>query len=61
MAEYDQAFIERISEMGYEEVLAYLQTLPEVERKAMEDAIYRAASHRAVKEHYEWLTGGLLD
>ena len=61
MAEYDQAFIDRIMEMGYEEMLAYMHALPEVERKAMEEAIFRALSQRAVKNRIDelrgWLTG----
>ena len=55
MAEYDQAFIDRIMDMGYEEMLAYLHSLPEVERKAMEEAIFRALSRRAVKDHFDEL------
>ncbi len=58
-AEYDQAFIDRMMEMGFEEMLVYLQALPEAERKAVEDAIHRAISQRVVKDHIEYLQGGI--
>lgn len=58
MAEYDEAFLERIAEIGYEDFMAYLQSLPDLERKAMEEAISRAAGQLAMKYHHEWLTGG---
>jgi len=59
-AELDQAFLDRMWQMGYEEMLVYLQALPEAERKAVEEAINRAISHRVVKEHIEYLQGGLV-
>ncbi len=58
-AELDQAFLERLWQMGYEEMLVYLQALPEEVRKAMEKAIDRSISHRIVKEHIEDLQCGL--
>ena len=60
-AQYDESFLERIAEMGYEDFMAYLQALPELERKTMEEALHTAASLRAVKEHHEWLRGGVAD
>ena len=56
MAEYDHAFIDRIMDMRYEDILAYLQTLSDLERKAMEEAILRAVSQRAVQYHIEQLS-----
>ncbi len=61
VAEYDQAFIDRIMDMGYEEMLAYLHSLPAVERKAMEEAIFRAIGHRVLKDQIEGLGGGLIN
>ncbi len=58
MAEYDHEFIDRMMDMGDEGMLAYLQSLPEAERKMLEQAIYRALSQRAVREHKEELGGG---
>ncbi len=58
-AEYDRTFIERIAQMDYEELLVYLHGLPEEERKAMESAIYKAASQQAVQDHMTYLAGGL--
>ncbi len=58
-AELDQAFLDRMWQMGYEEMLIYLQALPEEVRKAMEEAIDRSISHRVVKEHIEYLQCGL--
>ena len=54
-AEYDETFLERMSEMGYEDFMVYMESLPEVERKAMQAALSIAASLRAVKELHEWL------
>lgn len=59
MAEYDQAFIDRIMDMPDDEILAFLHSLPTVERKAMEQAIFRAVSQRAVKDHIDELYMGL--
>ncbi len=58
-AEYDLEFLERMWEMGYEALLAYLQTLPEEERNMMEEAIDQAASHRAVQDHKDLLRSWL--
>ncbi len=59
MAEYDELFLERIAEMGYEDFIAYLQSLPEDERKATEAALDSAVSLQAVKYHHQWLRGGI--
>ncbi len=61
MAEYDEAFLERFVGMGYEDFIAYLESLPEPERKALKEAIDRAVSLQAVKEHHEWLRGGVAE
>ncbi len=58
MAEYDQAFIARMMDMADEDLLAYLHSLSEPERKAMEQAIFRGLSQQAVKEHILELQGG---
>ncbi len=58
MAEYDATFIDRMMNMLDEELLAYLQSLTPAERKIMEEAIFRAVSQRAVKDHIEELKGG---
>ncbi len=57
MAEYDETFLERMAEMGYEDFMAYLQSLPEDERKATEAALSTAVSLQAVKYHHKWLRG----
>jgi hypothetical protein len=46
-------------QLGYEEMMIYLQGLPEAERKAMEEAIDREIGRRIVKEHIEYLQLGL--
>ena len=61
MAEYDDEFIDRMMDMGYEGFLAYLHSLPEAERKLLEEAMNRALSQRAVSEHKEELGGGLTN
>ncbi|HEX8992025.1 MAG TPA: hypothetical protein VF784_10145 [Anaerolineales bacterium] len=61
MAEYDHEFIDRMMDMGDEGMLAYLHSLPEAERKMLEEAIYRAISQRALREHKEDLGGGLTN
>ncbi len=61
MAEYDESFLERFFGMGNEDFMAYLQSLPEPERKVLEEAISRAVSLQAVKDHHEWLRGGIAD
>ncbi len=58
MAEYDHEFIDRMMDMGDECVLAYLHSLPEAERKMLEEAIYRAVSQRALRQHKDELAGG---
>ncbi len=40
-------------------MIIYLQTLPEAERKAMEEAIDMEIGRRIVKEHIEYLQLGL--
>ncbi len=60
MAEYDQTFIDRMMEMADEDIIVYLQLLPEVQRKAMEEAIFRAMSQRAVRKRLDELSGGLV-
>ena len=59
MAEYDQSFIDRMMGMADDELLMYLHALPELERKAMEQAIFRALSQRAVQDQIDNLTRGL--
>ncbi len=61
MAEYDHEFIDRMMDMGYEGFLAYLHSLPEAERKLLEDAMNRAVSQRVLREHREELGGGLMN
>ena len=61
MAEYDNEFIDRMMDMGYEGFLAYLHSLPEPERKLLEEAVNRAVSQRVVREHKEELGGGLTN
>jgi hypothetical protein len=61
MAEHDESFIDRIMYMTDEELLAYLHSLPSVQKKAMEEAIFRAMSQRAVSEHIGNLNGGPSD
>ncbi len=57
-AEYDETFLERMVEMSWEDLRVYLETLPEAERKAVMEALNRAACQQAVKDHHEWLRGG---
>ncbi len=45
--------------MHYDDFRVYLESLPEAERKAIIEALNRAACQQAVKEHHEWLRGGL--
>lgn len=61
MAEYDDEFIDRLMEMGNEGFMAYLHSLPEVERKMLEEAISREISRRAVGERKDELRGGLIN
>ena len=61
MAEYDEAFLDRFVGMGYEDFIAYLQSLPEPERKALEEAINRAVGLQAAKDHHAWLRGGIAE
>jgi hypothetical protein len=61
MAEYDHEFFDRLMDMGDEGILAYLHSLPEVERKMLEEAIARAISQRAVRERKDELSGGLTN
>jgi hypothetical protein len=58
-AELDLEFLDRLWQVGYEEMMSYLQTLPEAERKAMQGAIDREIGRRIVKEHIEYLQCGL--
>ncbi len=58
-AEYDESFLERMAEMGYEDFMAYLQSLPDDQRKATEAALSTAVSLQAMKCHHQWLRGGL--
>ncbi len=57
-AEYDESFLERFAAMHYDDFRLYLESLPEAERKAIMEALNRAACQQAVKEHHEWLRGG---
>ncbi len=59
MAEYDQSFIDRMMVMADDELLVYLHSLTEIERMAVEAAIFTAMSQRAVSEFFEYLSGGL--
>jgi hypothetical protein len=58
-AEYDESFLERFAAMHYDDFRVYMESLPEAERKAIMEALNRAACQQAVKEHHEWLRGGL--
>jgi hypothetical protein len=40
-------------------MLVYLQALPDEVRKAVEEAIGTSISHRVVKDHKQYLQGGL--
>jgi hypothetical protein len=61
MAEDDQAFIDRIFSMSEDEILAYIQGLPKVQQRPMAEAIFRAASQRAVKDYINELYWGFAD
>ncbi len=61
MAEYDQAFIDRLMEMADIDIIAYLQLLPETQRKVMEEAIFRAMSQRAVRDSLDEINGGFVN
>ena len=61
MAEYDLTFIDRMMEMYDEELLAYLHSLTPDERKAVEAAIFREMSQRAVQNHLSDLQSGLTN
>ena len=58
-AEYDESFLERFAAMDWEDFGAYLQTLSEAERKAILEALNRATCQAIVKDHHEWLRGGV--
>ncbi len=61
MAEYDQTFIDRVLEMADIDIIAYLQLLPEAQRKVMEEAIFREMSQRAVKDSLDEINGGFVN
>ncbi len=58
-AELDREFLDRVWQLGYEEMMIYLQGLPDEQRKAMEEAIDREIGRRIVKEHIQYLQCGL--
>ena len=58
-AELDQEFLDRIWQLDYEQILIYLQALPDEVREAMEEAINRSISHQVMKNHKQHLQGGL--
>ena len=45
--------------MDYEQVLVYIQALPEEVQQAMQEAIDRAISQQVMREHRRYLQGGL--
>lgn len=58
-AEYDEEFFQRFAAIDWDALRAYLEALPEAERKAIMEALNRAVGQQAVKEHHEWLRGGM--
>ncbi len=61
MAEDDRSLLDRLINMSYDEILAYVQSLPEAEQQPMAQVILRAASLRAVADYMEDLHAGLVD
>lgn len=45
--------------MDWEDLGSYLQSIPEAERKVVIDALNRASCQAIVKDHHEWLRGGM--
>jgi hypothetical protein len=61
MAEYDQAFLDRIFAMSEDEILAYIQGLPRAQQRPMAEAILHAATHRALEGYINELYRGFSD
>jgi hypothetical protein len=58
MAEYDQALLDSMIDAADEELAAYLESLSDMERKVMEEVLFRASAHRLTKAHLDNLKRG---
>ena len=58
MAEYDQALLDWMIGVADQELAAYLESLSDMERKVMEEVLFRASTNRLMIVHLDNLKCG---